>query len=388
MGLRRWTEQLEQTLRTMPARSRWLLTAAIFLTFASLTLGGDLSAGSDGFWTRVIATSVFSGLVGIGYAAVGFGYRLLFPIVLAVTLLGPAALNRWTPTPREIRAHSTADVAVLDRNLRALNRIRMAMALMAYGTFIGLLRVEGRRSIAAHTEIRLAREIHSGLVPLVSGRSAGFEWYGVSRPSGDVGGDLVDVISALEGRWTACIADVSGHGVAAGVLMGMFKTALHSARRVTDDPAAVLTQVNEVLYPLKQSNMFVTVAVLAGGEGDGVDFALAGHPPLIHVEAASGEAQWVGESQIAVGFIDAARFNATTLRVSRGDLIVGVTDGLVEVFDSREQELGSGGLLRIVRDAARRDSLAAISNEVFAACARYGAQSDDQSLLIVRRTSA
>ena len=217
------------------------------------------------------------------------------------------------------------------------------MSLMAYGSFIGLLRLEGRRSIAAHTEIRLAREIHAGLVPLTTGRAAGFEWYGVSRPSGEVGGDLVDVISPPGQRWTACIADVSGHGVAAGVLMGMFKTALRSARRAADDPAAVLTQVNEVLTPLKQSNMFVTAAVLSGGEGDRLDYVLAGHPPLVHVERLSGRARWVGESQIAVGFIDAIRYDTTPLHVSPGDLIVVVTDGLIEVFDRRERELAPMG---------------------------------------------
>jgi Stage II sporulation protein E (SpoIIE) len=65
-----------------------------------------------------------------------------------------------------------------------------------------------------------------------------------------------------------------------------------------------------------------------------------------------------------------------------------VTDGLVEVFDRRERELGANGLLGIVQDAAGRGSLGAIADEVFAACARYGAQSDDQSLLILRCTWA
>lgn len=106
------------------------------------------------------------------------------------------------------------------------------------------------------------------------------------------------------------------------------------------------------------------------------------------VDWLSGRARWVGESQIAVGFIDAIRYHTTSLQVSRGDLIVVVTDGLIEVFDRRERELGAGGLLRIIEAAARRDSLAESADEIFAACARYGTQSDDQSLLLVRRASA
>jgi serine phosphatase RsbU (regulator of sigma subunit) len=120
----------------------------------------------------------------------------------------------------------------VEARLSVLGTVRIVMSLVAYASFTAVLRLEGERSIGAHTEIRLAREIHTALVPLMAGRVAGLEWYGVSHPSGEVGGDLVDVVSDASGTWTACVADVSGHGVAAGVLMGMFKTALRSVRAI------------------------------------------------------------------------------------------------------------------------------------------------------------
>jgi serine phosphatase RsbU (regulator of sigma subunit) len=384
MGVRASAEQLHQTLHTMPPRSRVWLLLAIFLTFASLTLWSDASASSSGFW--IAAWAWLSGLIGVAYAVVWLGYRSLLPVAVALNLLGPALLYRWMPPRREIRPLSLEQAGQLQTRLQIVAFARTATTLLAYGAFLNLLRIEGRRSIGAHTEIRLAHEIHAGLVPLITGGQGGFEWYGVSRPSGAVGGDLVDVVHPPGQGWTACVADVSGHGVAAGVLMGMFKTALHSACRVTVNPADVLTQVNEVLTPLRQSNMFVTVAVLSGGDGDRVDYALAGHPSLVHVAGDTGEARWVGESQMAVGFIDAYRYSGAPLHVSRGDRIVIVTDGLIEVFDQRERELGVDGLLRIVAAAARHDALADMATEVFAASARYGTQSDDQSLIILKRS--
>jgi hypothetical protein len=62
-----------------------------------------------------------------------------------------------------------------------------------------------------------------------------------------------------------------------------------------------------------------------------------------------------------------------------------VTDGLIEVFDRRQQELGADGLLRIVEGAARQERLSDMAAEIFAGCAKYGVQTDDQSLLLVRR---
>jgi serine phosphatase RsbU (regulator of sigma subunit) len=388
MGVRASAEQLRQTLHTMPARSRLWLLLAIFLTYASLTLWSDASAPKSGFW--IAAWAWLSGLIGVAYAVVWLGYRSLLPIAVVLNLLGPALLYRWMPPRGEIRPLSVEEAGLLQTRLQILAFVRTVTTLLAYGAFLNLLRIEGRRSIGAHTEIRLAREIHAGLVPLILGVQGGFEWYGVSRPSGAVGGDLVDVVQPAGQQWIACVADVSGHGVAAGVLMGMFKTALHSACRATANPADVLTQVNEVLTPLKQSNMFVTVAVLSGsgGDEDQMEYALAGHPSLAHVSAHGGEARWVGEAQLAVGFLDSHPYSATSLRVSRGDRIVIVTDGLIEVFDQHERELGMDGLLRIIKTAARHEALSDMANEVFAAAARHGTQADDQSLIIVRRAYA
>ena len=91
--------------------------------------------------------------------------------------------------------------------------------------------------LRARAEIELARQIHQVLVPAVARTVGEYEFAGFSAPSGDVGGDLVDVVShgtdlwspraggAADG-WFGYVADVSGHGVSSGLVMGMFKSAL------------------------------------------------------------------------------------------------------------------------------------------------------------------
>ena len=127
----------------------------------------------------------------------------------------------------------------------------------------------------------LAREIHRSLVPTVERKLDGFEIFGASIPSGEVGGDLVDIAESSSG-WLAYLADISGHGVAAGVLMAMFKTSIRSSLIYGGSPGELLERVHRTLYPLKMPNMFLTAAVLQFRPGSrSVSYSLAGHPALL-----------------------------------------------------------------------------------------------------------
>lgn len=381
--LRERDRQFRQTLGFMPRRSRALFGVAIFTTFTAFALSVDRLPTDAHFWLRMVIVAVYTGVLGLGYAFSSFGFRQLLPFVIAFNVLGSLAFSRWLMPGAPPDVLSAVDIAGVETRLRVVRILQSVMAVTGYSCFIGLLRLEGRRSVSAHTEIRLAHDIHASLAPPVSGESAALEWYGASHPSGEVGGDLVDVVDDDEaGR--ACIADVSGHGVAAGVLMGMFKTALRAAWRRTHDPAAALTEVNAVLGPIKQSNMFVTAVALTCRVSGTFDYVLAGHPSLLHVSQATGGARWIGDAEMALGLVDTTVYHAASFEAAAGDLVVVVTDGLIEVFDRRDRELGTDGLLPIAAAAAKRSTLQETAAEILAACARHGAQTDDQSLLLMR----
>ena len=381
--LRERDRQFRQTLGFMPRRSRALFGVAIFTTFTAFALSVDRLPTDAHFWLRMVIVAVYTGVLGLGYAFSSFGFRQLLPFVIAFNVLGPLAFSRWLMPGAPPDVLSAVDIAGVETRLRVVRILQSVMAVTGYSCFIGLLRLEGRRSVSAHTEIRLAHDIHASLAPPVSGESAALEWYGASHPSGEVGGDLVDVVDDDE-AWRACIADVSGHGVAAGVLMGMFKTALRAAWRRTHDPAAALTEVNAVLGPIKQSNMFVTAVALTCRVSGTFDYVLAGHPSLLHVSQATGGARWIGDAEMALGLVDTTVYHAASFEAAAGDLVVVVTDGLIEVFDRRDRELGTDGLLPIAAAAAKRSTLQETAAEILAACARHGAQTDAPSLLLMR----
>ena len=105
-----------------------------------------------------------------------------------------------------------------------------------------------------HAEITLASEIHQVLVPPIATKIGDFEFFGRSSPSGEVGGDLID-LAGTENHWVAYVADVSGHGVAPGVVMGMVKSAGRMLLSGGDDAGHLMTRLNEVLYPLKKPGL-------------------------------------------------------------------------------------------------------------------------------------
>ena len=141
-------------------------------------------------------------------------------------LIAAQVVVEWAVV-KHSHASETLAGSALQRQLTILGFCTIAGIVAAYSPMIHFFTVEGKRYFEIRTEMALAAEIHGALVPACAASVGGFEIYGASVPSGDVGGDLVDVVELPQG-WLGYVADVSGHGVQSGVLMAMFKTALRA----------------------------------------------------------------------------------------------------------------------------------------------------------------
>jgi serine phosphatase RsbU (regulator of sigma subunit) len=239
---------------------------------------------------------------------------------------------------------------------------------------------QGARYFRAHNEIAMAAEIHRALVPPLHKTIDGFEVYGISVPCGEVGGDLVDF--AEDGQsWTGYVADVSGHGVSAGLLMAMFKTAVRSrAKHVSSDK--LLAEVHGALYPLKTPNMFATVGVLQW-TGRIFNLALAGHLPLLHYMHSCGQVREYPAHDLPLGVLPEQNFSSTEVVGQTGDIFLLLTDGLTEVFDKDGREMGIEPVKNVLRRSATQE-LPELSASIREAALKFGKQDDDQTMLIVR----
>lgn len=374
---------IRQFFVSMPVGAQASLYAGIFCCFAPLGLLQSALRLQVVPWWEVATVTVFSGLIAIAFTVTAIRAPRWMAVPIVVHLGLTAAIVRWMPERPPIIELDPAALSIVAHRLQVISILTIGSLMGAFVAFFTLIRREGLRFTSAHTEITLARAIHSTLVPPIHGRTPWIEWRGCSRPSGDVGGDLVDVVWA-DDVWTGTVADVSGHGVASGVMMGMYKTAFRTAVEDTGDVGRLTTRINRITSQLRQSHMFITAANLRITPDGVVSYVLAGHPPMLHLAAATGRASWVGESQLALALIDTATYTANTLHLGPGDVLIVVTDGLVEVFDRRDRELGLEGLRRAVERAGAGVSLEVVEAAVFAACHEHGIQMDDQSLLMIR----
>jgi serine phosphatase RsbU (regulator of sigma subunit) len=277
---------------------------------------------------------------------------------------------------------AAAEIARLQSRL-ALSGIATMLAIgLGYGCFLYSSISAGRRYFREHAEIELAAEIHHVLVPAIDAEIGGYEFYGRSLPSGEVGGDLID-LAGSEDHWVAYVADVSGHGVAPGVVMGMVKSAARMLLTSGDDTRCLLPRLNEVLYPLKKPDMFVTFCFLARS-GDRLRVGLAGHPSILHFSARTSEVTPLEGPNMPLGILPSAEFVTCEIRPEPGDVFALYTDGLLEVANAAGEEFGLKNLQAEFQKHGKKP-LDVICRSLQESIARHGAQFDDQSLLLVRQ---
>jgi Stage II sporulation protein E (SpoIIE) len=319
-------------------------------------------------------------LVGTGAAALrAAGIKrfrlipLLFLLVVLTTWLGYRASHVSTPLP--------VPVAVYRRVL--FDAIGILVGI-GFGTrfLLFFAGTEGVASVRMQTELSLAHGIQAILVPTVSFQNASFELYGKSIPSTEMGGDLIDVIES-DGGLVAYVADISGHGLPAGQLMGMLKTAMRLAVQFHQMPVAALESVDRVLADLKEREMFATLALLRFDGSSEVEYALAGHPPILHYRHGSRDTARLSMEQLPLGLIPGGSYVSKRVIFSPRDLFLMVTDGITEVVDARDEEFGLTRLQELLTQHATR-ALPEIWDLIMREARQFGLQQDDQSLLLLR----
>lgn len=372
---------------TSSRAGRVTLLLAIFALFASLGFLTDVSALGRSSPGRIVLVSLLSGAGAVAYAIVAFRNVRWMPAVVLVHVVLTVFLPRLMPLQPPVVADPLA-AGILGQRLQ-FNVLGAAFCIAAgYSLFVLFFAREGSRYYALHAELALARNIHRELVPAIAQRIGDYEFHGVSIPSGEVGGDLVDLVNHERGAtWTAYAADVSGHGVPSGVLMGMIKSAMRMALVAPVPLEALLDRLNDVLYELKPPQMYATFAALRRETEDALTFTLAGHLPILHWRAATGDLADLSVGQVPLGILPGRTFTAARVRCAPGDVLLVLTDGITEVFDANDEEFGLDRV-RAVLAANATLPLADLELRLLAAARAHGTPHDDQSLILVRRMAS
>jgi sigma-B regulation protein RsbU (phosphoserine phosphatase) len=353
------------------------LLGAIFFTFAVMGFLVDITGLGRTRPGVLAAVVAFSGLVAVAYALIGIRRRYwLFAPVVVLQVLVPRWLERLWPG-----AGAASGEALHARLVVDAIGVLAALAL-GYGFFMMFIVRQGLRRVRADAEMDLAREIHASLVPVAALQSDGCEMYGRSIPASEVGGDLVDAL-LVDGRPLGVVADVSGHGVPAGMLMGLLKASLRMRLRSGGGLADVFSDLNDVLADLTQPNTFATAAILRLAAPTRLEFALAGHPPILHLQYASRAQARLGDGGMALGIRRGERYRVEHAEVGPGDVLAVLTDGFSETMDGADRELGLAAIERVLL-AHADEPLPALFERLVERASAHGPQQDDRTLLLVR----
>lgn len=221
----------------------------------------------------------------------------------------------------------------------------------------------------------------------------GWELASDYRPARSIGGDFFDVFQ-LPGRPRALglvIADVSGKGIAAALLMAFLRPVIRSALDHTGDPVEALERTNAILVNERRTGLFVTVICGVLDLDTGVlTFANAGHETPLLAPPFGGEARWVEGSGPLVGVFGRLDLTAERLEIRPGDRLVLYTDGLTDAASPSGDRFGLERLRTAIEESCAGGA-GETAGAVIGSVLRFQGDADpadDLALLVLRRLPA
>src|SRR5919108_288714 len=227
---------------------------------------------------------------------------------------------------------------------------------------------EERRRL--ESELELSQVVQRALLPQQVPSIRGVELAAFSRPSEIIGGDYFDFFEFRDGTHGLVIADVSGHGVSAGMLMSSLQTAIRTMAPDADSPAEILERINRFYIHNIHFTTFVTVFL---ARFDPVTLTLtyvnAGHNPPAVRRRVNSNIAWLKPTAPAIGLAEDFHARMESIGFSGGDSLLLYTDGVTEVLNISNEQFGQDRLAELVHQHADRpapDLLQAVRQAVSA----------------------
>lgn len=244
--------------------------------------------------------------------------------------------------------------------------------------------------VRLEAELALARKIQRSFVPLVPPDIPGYEVATHYAAAREVGGDFFEVfrLRGRTGRLAISIADVTGKGIAAAILMAFTRPLLHAAIDNAATPGEALERANRVLVNELRSSLFVTAlcAVVDLRSGN-LRLANAGHEPPLHVPAGDGPINWLETSGPLLGAFAQLDLAECSIVLAPGDLVLLYTDGVTDTQAPNGERFGDDRLIEAVR-VSRGGTAADVVAAVRDACHEFqgeAAAADDVAIVAIRR---
>ena len=276
----------------------------------------------------------------------------------------------------ELNAYSEDDLQVL-----ALLASQVAIIIekvMLHEQLIEKKRLEG--------QLEVARQVQLELLPARDPQLEGYDISAYNFPTEEVSGDYYDWVQIYDDQIGLVIADVSGKGVPAALLMAFLRASLRAATHVGYSPHISMAKVNYLLWESIERNQFVTAFYgILDVTNKTLTYTNAGHNPPILLKQ-DGEFTFIDRGSIPLGMFRDTRYHEYYLTTEPGDVLMLYTDGVTEANNLQGEEFGRERLAQAVkanRKLGARELITAVHSEVLAWTDGRGA-TDDVTFFVIK----
>lgn len=250
------------------------------------------------------------------------------------------------------------------------------------------LKASRRQLARKEAELSFALEVQQALFPRCLPDEAGLEFAAVCIPARGISGDYYDVMQFPDGRLVFAIADISGKGISAAILMANLQALLRTLAETGNPPSEVCGKLNRHLHQVTDANKFATFFY---GEWNTTEHRLkyvnAGHNTPILLGSMSGTQ--LADGGFPLGMFECAEFQTGEVMLQSGDVLVLYSDGITEATSSAGEEFGEERLQAQIEKNAGKP-LSEIQAAILEAVRSWAGDEpdDDMTLLMVRAIEA
>lgn len=236
-------------------------------------------------------------------------------------------------------------------------------------------------------ELEIAREFQTNLLPANPPQEPGVDIAARSDPATEVGGDYYDYLTLRNGNLGIVVGDVAGHGMRAGMLMAMAKSAIYTHGQSDESPTVLMERLNETLLHMSADNQFMTMVFFELDQNRrSYRYSNAGHHYPLHIRHDSGSVEELESNGLPLGMLPRAPGPFIERDLSPGDVLVFYTDGLVEAGEGAGEMFGVARLGEVVLANRSRDAKTVVE-AVFRAVRKFSGNeplADDATIVVVR----
>ena len=236
-------------------------------------------------------------------------------------------------------------------------------------------------------QMQIAKDVQSSLLPAHPPDIEGYDIADLCIPTFEIGGDYYDYIMLDDYNLAIVIADVSGDGIPAALIMASFRAMLRNQLKINNEPAEIMNLLNQQIPEVSRKRDFITAfyAKLNFKEHT-FTYTNSGHNPPLLLRS-NGKIDLLEQGGAALNILEDAKFDFDSVKLEPGDQIIFYTDGVIEIFNKDSEEYSVERLQKVILESQKKSASEMISNIVESTKNFSGTKlyRDDFTLVVLKR---